>query len=109
MSSIENAQNIINQRADWLRRRDIIKEQALQSLVVAIDGSFFTADAVTISLVKGLIDSGKTSAVVLDSNQLPCLIDDLSRFLTTLIEHNQISLNLYHQEYIQHVRTRNRR
>lgn len=106
MSTIENAQNIINHRADWIRQRDLLKEQAQQSLTVAVSGSFFTADAITIGLVKALIDQQKTQAVILDSNQLPCLIEDLTGFLSTLIEHNQQALNLYHQEYVKLARTR---
>lgn len=108
MSSTETSQNIIKQRADWLRRRDLLREQAQQSLILAVNGSFFTANAETISLIKVLIDTGKTSAIILDNNQLPCQIDDLGQLLTMLVEHHQQALNLYHQEYVTLARTRNR-
>jgi hypothetical protein len=108
MSTTEHAQKTINLRADWIRQRDLLKEQVQQSLVVAANGSFFSATAETINLVKVLIDQGYTTAVLLDSNQLPCQIDNLGDFLTQLVEHNQQVLNLYQQQYATLARTRRR-
>lgn len=104
MSSHEQAQQIINKRASWLKRRAILQEQAQQSLIAAVNGSFFTADATTIGLVKALIDSGLEQAVILDQQGLPCQIEDLASLLKTLIAHNQSSLNLYHQQYAELVK-----
>lgn len=108
MSTTKHAQTIINQRASWLRQRAILQEQAQQSLIIATNGSFFTANAETIGLVRTFIDQGLTDAILLDNNNLPCKIDNLSQFLTSLIEHNQQVLNLFQQDYIKLVRSRGR-
>ena len=109
MSTIETAQKIINHRASWLKQRNILQEQAQQSLLTAVDGNFFCADAESITLVKSLIDSGLESAVILDNQKLPCRISNLEDFLKTLIEHNQQVLNLYQQDYAELCKQRNRR
>ncbi len=108
MSTTNNAQTIINQRASWLRQRAILQEQVQHSLIIAANGSFFTADAQTIGLVKTFIDQGLTEAVLLDNNNLPCKVDDLKQFLISLIEHHQQVLNLFHQDYAKLVRSRGR-
>jgi hypothetical protein len=109
MSTTEIAQKTINHRASWLKQRTVLQEQVQQSLIVAIDGSFFKADPLTISLVTALIDSGLETAVILDTQQLPCKIDNLKSFKNTLIEHHQQVLNLYHQDYAELCKQRNRR
>lgn len=91
----------INQRLSWLKNRDILRDRITEAQLLAHNGSMFSADPLLISYVQGLLVHGLSEAVILDINQNPCKIDNLTEFQQSLIEHNQRVMNLYYQDYIQ--------
>lgn len=65
------------------------------SLVYAVNGGSFVIDQLLISFVSTLISQQKTSAVLLDVNGTPTLIEDLSLFLEKIIDTYYEATNEY--------------
>ena len=65
------------------------------SLVYAVNGGSFVIDQLLISFVSTLISQQKTSAVLLDVNGSPTLIEDLSLFLEKIIDTYYEATNEY--------------
>lgn len=65
------------------------------SLVYAVNGGSFVIDQLLISFVSTLISQQKTSAVLLDVNGNPTLIEDLSLFLEKIIDTYYEATNEY--------------
>lgn len=96
-----NIEKTLDQRASWLKQRSILQEQYKSAIVLAYNGSFFTAGPVLIATIQGLIEHGLESAVLIDDNNLPCKITDLKGFQKHVIEKNQLALNIFEQDYAQ--------
>lgn len=75
-------------------------ERAKSRLIVAYNGSIFSADSQTINLVESL-KNRHDRFIILDSNQNPCQISNPEDFLNILIERNQEALNEYHKLHSQ--------
>ncbi len=77
------------------------------SLVYALNGGSFVIDQLLISFVSTLLAQQKTSAVLLDVNGNPTLVDDLSLFLEKIIDTYYEATNEYLVEVTRINKSRN--
>jgi hypothetical protein len=72
--------------------------RAESELITVYQDHIFRADAITIAMVKTMMEHRNTFHM-LDANNNPIHIQEPLQFLTLLIERQQASLNTYHQAY----------
>jgi|SRR5210317_847024 hypothetical protein len=78
-----------------LQKKNALQKAASEQIVV-YQNHIFSADALTICLVKTLSQTHK-QFFMLDSNSNPVMVSDPDDFLKKLIQANQQSLHTYHQ------------
>jgi hypothetical protein len=97
---IEKAFGIANYMATLSGQKQILKEEYHQGLIFYHNGGTFTATRELINFVKTLIDiSNSNSSVLVDSNEIPIDVEDLSKFLETALATYQSAVNAYHTAY----------
>lgn len=100
---IKNLEEIIDlsdKMLSFRTQRLHIKEKFEASTVFGSSGGIFKIDQALIAHVKTLIDFGKKdNVVVLDMNQNPIMIADLSEFLKDIVDRYMSALGRYHSEY----------
>lgn len=82
---LEKAIQTANYMATLSSQRKLALEEFQQSLVYYFSGASFTATRDLITFVKILIDTGNTSAIVLDDNLIPINIEDLQNFYNNIL------------------------
>lgn len=93
---IEKAFSVANYMATLTNQRRIILEEYNQSLLYYINGGTFKITPELINFVKTVIDLGYTSDVpLLDSNNLPIVISDVTDFFNKIVEIHFQTLNDY--------------
>jgi hypothetical protein len=80
-------------------QRHLLKEEFKQSLICYQNSAVFTASMPLISFVKDLVELQRDSAVLIDDNEQPVLINNLSEFLEKLISVYFSSANAYYSKF----------
>jgi spore germination protein GerM len=81
-------------------KRQSLKERFDANITFGMNGGIFKIDQTLISFVNTIISLGKTKNVVLlDVNQTPIVIEDLSCFLQQIVDQYFMSLGAYHAGY----------
>lgn len=100
---IKNLEEIIDlsdKMLSFRTQRLHIKEKFEASTIFGYHGGVFKIDQSLIAHVKTLIDFGKKDNVVLlDMNQNPIMITDLSDFLKDILDKYMTALGRYYSEY----------
>lgn len=96
--------NTLKKQADLAHQITVEKKNALEKMysrqTVVYQNQIFQADAITINLVKCLIDAKPGEKIYLvDKNNNPAEIADPQLFLKVLLTRHQESINDYHLYY----------
>lgn len=98
--NIEKAFEISNLMVTVANQKRILKEEYEQSLFFFQNGGVFKADPPTICYVKNVIDLLKESrAVIIDYNGTPIEINDLSKFIESLLNVHFQANNSYFSKF----------
>lgn len=95
---LKEIKKIADQSYDSAMAKKNALEKAQSNQVLAYNNHIFNADAITINLVKTLMQD-RDRFFMLDANQNPVEIIDANDFLDLLIQKNQQALNEYHRLY----------
>lgn len=68
-------------------------------LVYYIEGHEFKINETLITFCTTLLNSGRTTVVLTDVNNLPFLVSDLQSFLDSILDQYSSASNEYHTEY----------
>ena len=99
---IQKAFETANYMTTLASQKQILKEEFYQNLIHYHNGGIFTATRELINFVKTLVDMGNnSSAVLIDNNELPVDIIDLSKFLEDLLSKYHFAVNGYYTRYDQ--------
>ena len=94
--------NELKRHSDLSFDRAVAKKNLLSraesELVTVYEDHIFRADAITIAMVKALMEHRDTFHM-LDANNNPVHIQQPKQFLAMLIQRQQAALNTYHQAY----------
>jgi len=85
MSDIEKAYEFINFRTTIVNQKHLLLAQVEERLTCYLNGGVFRAEPGFIAFIGDIINSGYESAPILDVNNNPILIKDLSEFKNTLL------------------------
>lgn len=95
---IEKALSYSNFKLSVQSQRENLKTKLTEQLVYGIGGGLFDIDQTLISFVSALLAKTE-SAVLLDKNKTPVMIEDLSEFLDEIISRYVSASNEYLTEY----------
>lgn len=97
---IQKAFEIANYMATLTTQKQILKEEYVQSLIFYHNGGMFSATRELITFVKAIKDISNTNSTVLvDANELPIDIADLTDFLNTALSVHRQAVNQYYTAY----------
>lgn len=96
---LKKAFDIANYMTTLAGQKKVLFEQYIQNSIFFHNGSTFKISRELINFVKTLIDLGQTSAVLIDDNNLPADIDELSKFLESILNVYTLATNEYHTQY----------
>lgn len=88
-----------NYRQTLSIQRKALKEKINQDLTYGHNGGIFKIDPALISFVQILLDQGRKQGIpLLDSNDVPIMIDDLEKFRDDILDRYFTCLYEYHQK-----------
>jgi hypothetical protein len=94
---LQKALDFSQYRYSLSTQRKNLKEQMNAKLVYATNGGVFKVDRPLIVFVQMLLDQGRESSVLLDNNDNPIMINDLSKFREEIFD-RYFSATLEYQE-----------
>lgn len=98
--ALKKALDFANYKQSFAIQRKTLKEKFQSSLIYGHNGGMFTIDLSLMAYVTTLIDAGRTSNVVLiDNNQNPILIENLSQFKDEIVDRYFNSSVEYFEKY----------
>lgn len=96
---VKKAFEIANYMSTLAEQKRIIFEEFQQSLIYFYNGSTFRVTRELINYVKTLLDLNQTDAVLIDDNNIPTDIQNLSEFLDKILNVQTQAVNQYHTKY----------
>lgn len=97
---LEKALEFSNFMTTLSNQRRVLQEQFHQSLIYYHNGCQFTIDRELINYTNMLVEHDNTADVVfLDDNNLPVMIEDVSKFLVDIKDVYFRALNTFYTEY----------
>ena len=101
-NAIEKAFEISNYMATLASQKQIYKEEFYQNLIHYQNGGSFSVTRELINFVKTLIDLGhETNTVLIDNNDIPIEIENLTGFMEQIISVYYGAVNEYYSKYTQ--------
>ena len=83
----------------FYNQKQILWQKYQDDLVYYTQGHEINIDATLITFCSTLLQSGRTSVVITDVNNLPFLVSDLQSFLDSILEQYSTVSNDYYAEY----------
>ena len=80
-------------------QKQILHEELNQSLLHYHNGAVFTVNLTLLSFIGNCCNMQKDSVVLLDDNQMPVLVEDLSKFYRSILSVYTEATNRYYYEY----------
>jgi hypothetical protein len=101
-TKLEKAFEIANYMASLAAQKYILKEEYCQALIFYHNGGTFTATRELINFVKTLVDlTNSETSVLVDNNDIPIDIENLSQFLELALSKYTFAVNGYYTKYSQ--------
>jgi hypothetical protein len=97
---LEKALEVSNLMITFNNQRNLLKQEYKEKLLYHIDGFRFTINLELINFVSFLVSSGIEESVVIDDNENPCMIKDLSKFREDILDTYFQASNDYHSKFI---------
>lgn len=96
---LEKAIQTANYMASLTSQKKLALEEFNQNLVYYYNGSSFTASRELINFLKGLVDAGSQTFIVLDDNNVPVEINDITDFSNKISNVYSTALQSYFLTY----------
>jgi hypothetical protein len=96
---LQKALDYSKYRISLFNRKEDLKVKLNTMLTHACNGGIFKIDRELINFVELLQRQGRDHVVLIDKNQNPIHITDISRFLDDIFSRYFEATNLYHSEY----------
>tara|TARA_A100001035_G_scaffold241252_1_gene207169 strand:- start:2496 stop:2843 length:348 start_codon:yes stop_codon:yes gene_type:complete len=105
--ALEKALDFSNYMVTFNNQKRIIREEFLEDLLIYQNGGMFTITKELICFIEHLTNTGNTKSVIIDDNNTPILIKDLSKFMYDVkIQYQEVSTK-YYEKYQKMVDKRN--
>jgi len=96
---LEKALEFANYRSTLAIQKQQLKDRCEARLNFAYNGGLFKIDQSLIALIGNFVHEQKTDIILLDSNQTPVAIENLSDFYNKITSLWFESVNEYHKQY----------
>jgi hypothetical protein len=96
---LEKALEFSNYRQTLSIRRKTLKEKINGQLTYGCNGGIFKIDRILLTFVQTLIDKGRKTLILLDTNDNPILIENLEEFKDEIFDRYFTATNEYYEEY----------
>lgn len=96
---LEKALEISNYMLTFQNQKRLLKEQYKENLIYYVNGGQFTITTQLISFCQSLLLMQQTETILIDDNEMPVEIEDLSKFTNDLYSKYFESSNRYLIEY----------
>jgi len=98
---LEKALDFSNYMVTLTNQKRLLKENYHEELLYFYKGSQFTVSSELITFVNMLVDKGNDTVVLVDDNDTPASIDDLTDFYDSILDVYFSASNSYHTQYEQ--------
>ncbi|PJB17183.1 MAG: hypothetical protein CO117_12640 [Flavobacteriaceae bacterium CG_4_9_14_3_um_filter_33_16] len=95
---VEKALKFANLKITQANQRENLRTQLYEKLILGVNGGLFDINQTLISFVS-ILASKTDSAVILDKNNNPVLIENLNDFLDEILSRYMENTNLFYQDY----------
>ena len=96
---LQRALDASNFRLNLLNLKENIALRVETLSIYAVNGGIFKVNRELISFVKIILDSEKTSVILIDDNNNPIEIQDIPAFYSAILDRYFQATNFYHVEY----------
>ena len=96
---LEKALDISNYMVTLNNQKRLLKEQHQENLVYYYNGGQFKVTQQLVSFCQSLVAMDQQSAILIDDNDIPIAVDDLSAFTNSVISKYFEATNTYFTEY----------
>lgn len=102
---VEKALKYAEYKVTQANQRENLKTELYEKLIIGMNGGLFEINQILISFVS-MLSSKTNSAVVLDKNNNPILIENLESFLDEILSRYIEYTNVYYQDYSELIKSR---
>ena len=96
---LEKALDFSNYMLTLNNQKRLLAEKYQESLIHFYNGSQFTITRELITFVSIMVSSDQDEIVITDDNNIPCMVEDLEKFYSEIINKYSIASNNYYTEY----------
>lgn len=96
---LKKALDFANYRQSFAIQRKTLKETVEGQLTYGINGGIFKIDRPLLTFVQMLIDQGRNEIPLLDANDNPVMIEDLSKFRDEIFDRYFTATLEYYEKY----------
>ena len=97
---LEKALDFSNYMLTLSNQKRLLAEKYQEDLLYFYNGSQFTITRELITFVSTMVNAEQDEIVIIDDNNLPCLVEDTSTFYNELVDKYTMASNDYHSEYL---------
>lgn len=97
---LEKALDFSNYMLTLSNQKRLITEKYQEDLLYFYNGSQFTITRELITFVSTMLAADQDEIIVIDDNNLPCLVEDINVFYDEIIDKYTTASNDYHSEYL---------
>jgi len=97
---LEKALDFSNYMLTLNNQKRLLAEKYQESLIHFYDGSQFTITRELITFVSVMVSADQDEVVITDDNNIPCMVEDLEKFYSEIINKYTIASNDYHSLYL---------
>ena len=97
---LEKALDFSNYMLTLNNQKRLLAEKYQESLIHFYDGSQFTITRELITFVSVMVSADQDQLVITDDNNIPCMVEDLEKFYSEIINKYTIASNDNHSLYL---------
>ena len=97
---LEKALNFSNYMLTLNNQKRLLVEKYQEELIHFYNGSQFTLTRELITFVSAMVSADQNELVIIDDNDLPCLVEDLESFYNEILDQYTTASNKYFTEYV---------
>ncbi len=97
---LEKALDFSNYMLTLNNQKRLLSEKYQEELIHFYNGSQFTITRELITFVSVMVTANQDEIVVTDDNNIPCLVENLSKFYDEIISAYTLASNNYHSAYL---------
>jgi hypothetical protein len=96
---LEKALDFSNYMVTLNNQKRLLAEKYQEDLIYFYNGSQFIITRELITFVSAMLNADQDEIVIIDDNNIPCMIENLTNFYSEILNKYSLASNSYHTEY----------